>query len=314
MPGALETTTRAASETAMPGALETTTRAASETAMPGALETTTRAASETATPGALETAMRGAGRPRLVPYVTGGITADWTRYLLACQAGGADAVELGLPFSDPMLDGVTIQRASDQALARGATVEKILTDLTSVRDQLTVPVVVMTYANLVVHAGATAFCRRLAAAGVTGLIVPDLPVDELGELEPAAARSGIDLVLLVAPSTPAARIRQICARSRGFVYAVSTMGPTGERDTLDGRAVVLAANARDAGGPPVLIGFGVSTPAQAARAAGAADGVVVASALVREVLDGATPERLRQVVAGFRAALDATRLRGTTSR
>ncbi|GAB1695110.1 tryptophan synthase subunit alpha [Krasilnikovia sp. M28-CT-15] len=255
--------------------------------------------------------MRGARRPRLVPYVTGGVTASWTRYLLACQAGGADAIEVGLPFSDPMLDGATIQRASDQALARGATVEGILTDLASVRDQLRVPVVVMTYANLVVHAGATAFCRRLAAAGVTGLIVPDVPIDEADELETAAAGHGVDLVLLVAPSTPPVRVRQICARSRGFVYAVSTMGTTGERDTLDDRALVLATDARQAGGPPVLIGFGVSTPAQAAQAAGAADGVVVASALMREVLDGATPDRLRQLVAGFRTALDQA---GTTSR
>ncbi|BFU41784.1 tryptophan synthase subunit alpha [Krasilnikovia sp. MM14-A1004] len=258
--------------------------------------------------GALETAMRGAGRPRLVPYMTGGVTADWTGYVLACQAAGADAVEVGLPFSDPMLDGVTIQRASDRALARGATVEGILADLASVRDRLRVPVVVMTYANLVVHAGATQFCRRLAAAGVAGLIVPDLPVDELGELEAAATGHGIELVLLVAPSTPPLRVRQICARSRGFVYAVSTMGTTGERDTLDDRALVLAGNARDAGGPPVLIGFGVSTPAQAARAAGAADGVVVASALMREVLDGATPDRLRELVAGFRSALDEREL------
>ncbi|GAB1643673.1 tryptophan synthase subunit alpha [Krasilnikovia sp. MM14-A1259] len=262
----------------------------------------------------LEQAMRDASRPRLVTYVTGGLVADWTTYLLACQDGGADAVEVGLPFSDPMLDGATIQQASDRALARGATVQSILDDIAAVRDRLRVPAVVMTYANLVVHAGVTQFCRRLAAAGVAGLIVPDLPAgsgDEATELAAAAAEHGVDLVQLVAPSTPPTRVREICRRSRGFVYAVSTMGTTGERDTLDARALGLAAAARQAGGPPVLIGFGVSTPAQAAQAATAADGVVVASALMRQVLDGAGPARLRQIVAEFRAELD--RVPGTTT-
>ncbi|GGL11473.1 tryptophan synthase subunit alpha [Mangrovihabitans endophyticus] len=254
--------------------------------------------------GQLATALRTAPAPRLVPYVTGGITANWTDYLLAYQDSGADAVEVGLPFSDPMLDGATLQQASDRALARGTRLDGVLADLAAVRDRLTVPVVVMTYANPVVRLGVVEFCRRLAEAGASGLIVPDVPVDELGSLESVAAVAGIDLVLLAAPSTSAGRLREICARSRGFVYAVSTMGVTGERTALDDGALTLASRAREASDLPVLLGFGVSTPAQAARACRAADGVVVASALMRKVLEGAGPDRLARIVADFRAAMD----------
>ncbi|MFC7272610.1 tryptophan synthase subunit alpha [Paractinoplanes rhizophilus] len=241
-------------------------------------------------------------RKALVPYVTGGITADWTDYVRAYAAAGADAIEIGLPFSDPMLDGVTIQQASDRALARGVTVESILADLSETK--VGVPLVAMTYANLVFRSGPAAFCRRLAAAGVTGLIVPDLPVDEAAPVERAAAEAGVTLILLVAPVTPDDRLAEIAARSRGFVYAVSLMGTTGERSELDAAAARLADRVKAVTDLPVLIGFGVSSPEQAAAAAGRADGVVVASALMRRVLDGAGPDDLRADVAALRAALD----------
>ncbi|MCU7728631.1 tryptophan synthase subunit alpha [Actinoplanes sp. KI2] len=241
------------------------------------------------------------GGKALVPYVTGGITPDWTDYLLAYAAAGADAIEIGLPFSDPMLDGVTIQQASDRALARGATVDGILTDLSEIK--VDVPLIAMTYANLVFRAGPAEFCRRLATAGITGLIVPDLPVDEASGVQDAADGAGVALILLAAPVTPDERLAEIGARSRGFVYAVSLMGTTGERDTLDGAATRLATRAKAATGLPVLIGFGVSTPAQATAAAATADGVVVASALMRRVLDGATPDEVGHDVAALRAAL-----------
>lgn len=246
----------------------------------------------------LATRLRAAGRPLLVPYVTGGITADWTRYLLAYQEAGADAIEVGLPFSDPMLDGVTIQRASDTALARGATMDSILADLRAT--PLRVPVVVMTYANLILRDG----IPRLAAAGVSGLIVPDLPLEESAALEADAAAAGIDLVLLVAPSTPDGRLRGICARSRGFVYAISVMDTTGERGDLSDTAAALAARVKAVTDLPVLLGFGISTPAHAAAAGRAGDGAVIASALMRRVLDGATPADLGRAVAALRAALD----------
>jgi tryptophan synthase alpha chain len=241
---------------------------------------------------------------RLNPYLTGGITDDWTDYLLAYQEGGADAIEVGLPFSDPMLDGVTIQQASDRALARGATVASILADLTAVRHLVRVPLIAMTYANLVFRAGPEEFCARLSVAGVSGLIVPDLPVDEAGEVARIVAAAGIDLILLVAPVTPADRLAEIVRRTRGFVYAVSVMGTTGERDTVADSAAELAARVKTVSDRPVLIGFGVSTPAQAAEAGRAGDGVLVGAALMRRVLDGATPDDLRQDVAALRTALD----------
>jgi tryptophan synthase alpha chain len=249
-------------------------------------------------------ATRALGRTVLMPFVTGGITADWVEVLLAYQAGGADAIEVGLPFSDPMLDGATIQRASDRALARGATADSILAALREVRDRVCVPLVVSTYANLVLRSGPAAFCARLATAGVAGLIVPDLPLDESAELESAAADAGVDLVLLVAPATGPQRLAQICARSRGFVYAVSVMGTTGERATLADSAAELTARVQAVSDRPVLIGFGVSGPEQAVQAGRAGDGAVIGAALMRRVLDGATPGDLGRDVAALRAALD----------
>jgi tryptophan synthase alpha chain len=160
----------------------------------------------------------------------------------------------------------------------------------------------MTYTNLVLRS--EGFCRRLAAAGVSGLIVPDLPLDELGDLPVAAADAGIDLVLLVSPATTPERLRAICDQSRGFVYAISVMGTTGERTTLASSAARLAARVKAVTDRPVLIGFGVSTPAQAAQAGRAGDGAIIASALMRRVLDGATPADLRAEVAAMRHAME----------
>jgi tryptophan synthase alpha chain len=246
-------------------------------------------------------AVRDSGRRLLMPFVTGGVTADWGETLVAYQEAGADLIEVGLPFSDPMLDGTTIQQASDRALERGASAGSILAGLAAVRHRVWVPLVVSTYANLALRPG---FCGRLADAGVAGLIVPDLPLEESADLEAAAADAGVDLVLLVAPSTPPDRLRLICARSRGFVYAVSVMGTTGERAGLSGGATALAARVKAASDRPVLIGFGVSGPAQAVQAGRAGDGVVIGAALMRRVLDGATPGDLATEVAALRAALD----------
>ncbi|SDI33265.1 tryptophan synthase, alpha chain [Actinokineospora alba] len=245
---------------------------------------------------------RDRGRKLLVPYVTGGVTDDWTRYLTAYQDAGADAVEIGLPFSDPMLDGGTIQQASDRALARGTTAHRILADLAEI--DLTVPRVVMTYANLVLRQGAETFCRKLRDAGVRGLIVPDLQLGEVGEVEGAAAAAGVDLVLLAAPSTPPARLREIGARSRGFVYAVSVMGTTGERDKFADSGVALARALKAVTDLPVLLGFGVSRPAHAVQACRAADGVAVGAALMRRVLDGAGPAEVGADVDAMRTELD----------
>jgi len=248
-------------------------------------------------------ARRDAGGKCLVPYVTAGITGRWPEHVTAAEDGGADAIEIGLPFSDPMLDGPIIQEASARALGRGVTVAGLLAELAGVR--ATVPLIVMTYSNIVRRHGYDGFCRRLAGAGVSGLIVADTPVDEVGPPLAAASGAGLELVMLVAPSTKPERVARIGAASRGFVYAVSTMGVTGVRDTVSDSVAATVRRVRACTRLPVLVGFGISNPEQAAAVARVADGVVVASALMRSVLAGATPADTRREVAALRAAVDS---------
>ncbi|MEV2238243.1 tryptophan synthase subunit alpha [Micromonospora sp. NPDC049891] len=245
---------------------------------------------------------RDRGRKLLMPYLTGGVTPDWTDHLRALADAGADAIEVGIPFSDPTLDGVTIQEASHAALTRGATTAGILADLSGSR--IEVPVVVSTYANLALRRAADRFCQALAEAGVQGLIVPDLPLEEAGSTGAAATAADIDLALLASPATPGRRLREIAERSRGFIYAVSLMGTTGERRQLAASAAGLARRLRDVTDRPVFLGFGISTPEQAAAATRDADGAIVGAALMRRVLDGADPAATAGFVRSLRAALD----------
>ncbi len=246
---------------------------------------------------------RDAGRKLLVTYMTGGLGTDWVEYLQVMVENGADAVEIGLPFSDPVMDGPTIQEASLRALEAGATPLSIL-DAVSRRDQ-PVPLVAMTYYNLVSRTGHERFARMLADAGVRGAIIPDIPLEESGEWETAASAAGVDAVLLAAPVTPDDRLALLCERSRGFVYGVNLMGVTGERASVSGSAGVLAKRLKATTDLPVVMGFGISTPEQAAAAADEADGVVIASALMRAILDGASVADVGVQVAALRAALDA---------
>jgi tryptophan synthase alpha chain len=248
-------------------------------------------------------AKRDAGRKLLVPYITGGLDAGWCEVLRAVADAGADAIEIGLPFSDPVMDGPTIQEASARALARGATPPSVLEDLTGI--DAGIPLGVMTYGNLVHRAGRRRFAGQLAAAGISGAIIPDFPLEESEEWEAAAAEAGVEAVLLAAPVTPDDRLARICERSRGFIYAVGRMGITGERVAVADSAGVLAKRLKAATDKPVLVGFGISTPEQAVEAAAEADGAIVGSALVRILLDGGGPEEAAAFVASLRAALDA---------
>jgi tryptophan synthase alpha chain len=245
---------------------------------------------------------RAAGRKLLITYMTGGLGPDWVDYVQVMVENGADLVEIGLPFSDPVMDGPTIQAASLRALEGGANPPAIL-DAMARREQ-PVPLVAMTYYNLVFRAGHERFARMLADAGVRGAILPDLPLEESGGWETAAAAAEVATVLLAAPVTPDARLVELCRRSRGFVYGVNIMGVTGERASLSGSGGVLAKRLKAVTDKPVVMGFGISTPAQAVTAAADADGVVVASALMRAVLDGASVGAVGGLVADFRAALD----------
>jgi tryptophan synthase alpha chain len=257
---------------------------------------------------------RAAGRPILVTYVTGGIRDDWTDLLAAMIDGGADAVEIGLPFSDPMLDGPTIQQASAAAISRGTTTATILAQLAATETG-DVPLIAMAYANHACRRGLGTYCRELADAGFTGTLIPDLPFGEAveagGYLETARA-AGLDATLMVAPATPEAQLQAIAARSRGFLYVMSVMATTGGRGAARGAGEgddagrwAIAERALPHSPRPVLIGFGIDTPARAAAAARRADGAVVASALMRRVLDGATSTDIRSAVAGLRTAIDA---------
>lgn len=257
--------------------------------------------------GTIETvlrARRAAGRKLLVPYVTGGLGPDWVRVVEAVAAAGADAVEIGIPFSDPVMDGPIIQEASQQALAAGATPASILAELARV--DVDIPLVVMTYYNIVFRAGHRRFARSLADQGISGAIVPDLPLIELDGWGAAAEEAGVETILLVAPNTPDDTLAAICARSHGWIYGVAVMGVTGERDTLASTAATLGRRLKAATDKPVLLGVGVSTPGQAAEASADADGVIVGSALVRRLLEGSGPDGAAAFVAELRAGLDAT--------
>ena len=246
---------------------------------------------------------RDRGRKLLVPYVTGGLGSQWLDVVRAVVGAGADAVEVGIPFSDPIMDGKTIQEASQRALDLGATPIGVISALAGV--DVDVPIAVMTYYNLVARFGHERCAAALVESGIDGAIVPDLPLDELDGWGDAADASGVETVLLAAPTTTDERLRAICERSRGFVYGVSLLGVTGERSKLATHASGMGRRLKAATDKPALLGVGISTPAQAVQAAATADGVVIGSALVRRLLDGGGPEEAAAFVAEVRGALDA---------
>jgi tryptophan synthase alpha chain len=214
---------------------------------------------------------------------------------------GADLIEIGVPFSDPLIDGPVIQRASDIAL--GAEVRPAVTIRTMESLELTVPYVFMTYVNPVLAMGEESFARAAAAAGAAGAIIPDLPVEEAGTWTAAARAHDLDVIFLAAPTTPRERIEAIEREGSGFVYCVSLLGVTGVRESLSERAKGVVSSVRDVTDRPALVGLGVSTPAQAAEVCGFADGVLVGSALIKAVMDDGVEAGVR-LVKEMREALD----------
>ncbi len=225
------------------------------------------------------------GRAALVGYLPAGYPSveGCVAALRAMVDGGVDVIEVGLPYSDPLMDGPTIQEAVDAALARGARTTDVLRTVAGVADAA--PTLVMTYWNPVERYGPARFAADLAAAGGVGMITPDLVPEEAGEWIEAAATHGLDPVFLVAPSSTEERIRVVASVNRGFVYAASTMGVTGARSAIGNRAGELVARTRPLTGLPIGVGLGVSNGEQAAEVAGYADGVIVGSAFVRALLD-----------------------------
>lgn len=251
------------------------------------------------------------GRAALMPYLMGGFPdVETSRRIAEAYAdGGADLIELGIPFSDPLADGPVIQAAGTRALAAGTTTEQVLGVARAVSPRI--PVVLMTYANTVLATGYEAFAQRIAEHGVSGLIIPDLPLEEAPEARAACDRAGVALVPLVAPTSPEERLERIGAGASGFLYAVSVTGTTGERASLPELYAQTIAQARRHTAVPVALGFGIAEPAQALAAAEAgADGVIVGSRLVRAVAEAADAgedpaEAARALVAAFAAALRA---------
>jgi tryptophan synthase alpha chain len=242
------------------------------------------------------------GRKLLVPYMMAGLP-DRTSFPDAVMAIAehADAVEIGLPFSDPLIDGPVIAAAGERAIRAGIGPIDALDAL----PQASCPRVVMTYYNPIHRLGEAEFCSRAATAGALGLIVPDLPFEESGSLRGAADDAGLAWVPLVAPSSSERRVARIAATATGFLYAVSTLGVTGTRAALSERAAGVVAACRQATDLPVLVGIGVSNATQAVEAAQTADGVVIGSAVVRRLLEEDAASA-RAFLEGIRRALDSS--------
>ena len=255
--------------------------------------------------GKLENALRAridTGGKCLVPYITGGYPG-WVDSLRACAANGADAIEIGIPFSDPVMDGPIIQQSSQVALQAGANPISILQEVRTL--DVGVPLVVMCYYNTVFHAGHERFANDLIAAGISGAIIPDLPLEESTDWCAAADAVGIETVMLAAPTAPDERLPRVVHQARGFVYSVGLLGVTGERTELALTATTLAARVKKVTDKPVLVGVGVSNARQAVEASRVADGVIMGASVVRRMIDGGS-EAVGEYIREVRTALDNT--------
>jgi tryptophan synthase alpha chain len=251
-------------------------------------------------------AARASERAVLIPYVTLGYPTPERSAALAdaAIAGGADILELGVPFSDPLADGRVIQGATQGALAQGTSVRTCLELAAGLRTRRPeIPFLFMGYLNPILAFGEAAFCRACREAGVDGLIIPDLPPEEGGTIEALCRQEGLALVYLLAPNTPPERARLICERSRGYVYLVSVTGTTGVRDSLPSNLAAFVSRVRSLTDKPIAVGFGIATPDHAAAVAQLADGVIVGSAVVRRCESETGPSDVKGFVSVLRAAM-----------
>lgn len=218
----------------------------------------------------------------LIAYLTVGFpnVAATLEVVPALVAGGCDMIELGIPFSDPLADGATIQRASHRALQQGVTPQLCLEVASELRQKVDVPLIIMSYYNPLLHYGLEAFCAASSDAGIDGLIIPDLPPEEGAELERLTSRRYLDLIYLLAPTTTEERLRLVADRARGFIYVVSLRGITGARDTLPPDLEGFITRVRGITSKPLCVGFGIATPEQAHRVALLADGVILGSRIL----------------------------------
>ena len=257
-------------------------------------------------------ALRARGEKALAPFVTAGDPdlATTEALVVALAEAGADAIEIGVPHSDPIAEGPTIQRSSERALRGGVTLRGILELVERVRPRVDVPLILMGYANNLLAMGETAFAERAAAIGVDGVIAVDLPPEEGGAFYGALRAQGVDPILLAAPTTRPARLAMLAKETRGFLYFVSLTGVTGVRRTLSETLEREVRAVREVSDVPVCVGFGVSTPEHARDIARFADGVAVGSALVDRIASAGSPEKAVVAAARFAAELKAP-LRGS---
>lgn len=233
-------------------------------------------------------ALRDRGQCALIPFITAGDPDLETtaQALQVLDRNGADVIELGVPYSDPLADGPVIQAAATRALQRGTRLEPVLEMVAAVSPKIQAPIILFTYYNPILHRGIEAFLQQIAAAGVKGLVVPDLPLEENETLLKQAAEVGIEVTLLVAPTSPKQRIEAIARQSQGFIYLVSVTGVTGMRTQVENRVENLIAELRSVTDKAIGVGFGISKPEQAKQmVAWGADAVIVGSAFVKRLAD-----------------------------
>ncbi|MEH1937137.1 MAG: tryptophan synthase subunit alpha [Nostoc sp.] len=243
----------------------------------------------------------------LIPFITAGDPDLETtaKALQVLDRSGADIIELGIPYSDPLADGPVIQAAATRALQRGTKLEQVLEMLQGITPKLRSPIVLFTYYNPILHRGIEKFLQQIAAAGVAGLVIPDLPLEEAADLLQSASDMGIDVILLIAPTSSAERIEAIARSSQGFIYLVSVTGVTGVRSQLENRVSNLLKQIRGVTDKPIGVGFGISEAAQARQVKEwGADAVIVGSAFVQRLAQG-TPEQGLNAIAQFCQSLKA---------
>lgn len=242
----------------------------------------------------------------LIPYVTVGYpNIEATLKIVPLLAkSGCDIIELGIPFSDPLADGVTIQNASFKALQNGITPKTCLEVAGELSKKVKIPLVFMTYFNPVFSYGTEKFCEDCATSGIDGLIIPDLPPEEGSALEKTTRRNGLDLIYLLAPTSPAARLRLVAEKSRGFIYLVSVTGVTGARDSLPANLGTFVGRVRKVSAKPLCVGFGIATPQQAKQVARLADGVIVGSRIIQLMEADKSMRKVADFTAVLREALD----------
>jgi tryptophan synthase alpha chain len=252
-------------------------------------------------------ALRDRGQCALIPFITAGDPDLETtaKALQILDRNGADVIELGIPYSDPLADGPVIQAAATRALQRGTRLENVLEMLKRITPQLRAPIVLFTYYNPILNRGIDTFFQQIAEAGAKGLVVPDLPLEEVEGVLQAAKAAGIEVVLLVAPTTPKDRIAAIAAQSQGFIYLVSVTGVTGMRTQVGTRVQELITDLRGVTDKPIGVGFGISQPSQAKQVMEwGADAVIVGSAFVKRLAEG-SPEQGLQAIEIFCRSLKA---------